>query len=369
MNLYNTQIHPQIGPALSAKTWVSSPVVGASTTFSISVSRDQLPINNALVTLIVKDAYDSVSLPLTIVPADSQIPGSYTITPSSRSIFVAVGASYRLEWVITVPASGFVPELVLPVTQEVQAMSNSFAGQAMATPAVAEATIGLALGKSGFPSTLSIGSLAQVGISTFAAPFDHVHGTPSTWPVTIKSNGTLIGAQSTLNFLSGVSIVNNLETSTIDITVIGGQSQSVIANPFYIGPANAQFSTTVLKNTTTNSLAYATLTIDGATPSSANTVTVNNQSSCAFSVNLVANRSGLSAGMWTVSGLLRRGSSAASTTLVGITQYEVVADSDLTQTSINIDADTVRGGLLLQVLGLSGQTINWVATVQTTEVT
>lgn len=52
-----------IGPALEATSYVSSPVVGATTKFSIKITRDGNPVNTALVTLQVENMGGSVIYP------------------------------------------------------------------------------------------------------------------------------------------------------------------------------------------------------------------------------------------------------------------------------------------------------------------
>jgi len=117
-------VHPQIGPALSATTWVALPIVGATPMFTISVSRRGSPVSGATVTLRVKNDLGVQVYPPTgalTIPADAVYPGSYTVTASSTSIFSKVGALYTAYWVVTVPASGNEPQMILPVTQKVVA--------------------------------------------------------------------------------------------------------------------------------------------------------------------------------------------------------------------------------------------------------
>lgn len=117
-------VHPQIGPALSATTWTALPIVGATPMFTISVSRRGSPVSGATVTLRVKNDLGVQVYPPTgalTVPADPVYPGSYTVTASSTAIFSKVGALYTASWVVTVPASGYEPQMVLPITQKVVA--------------------------------------------------------------------------------------------------------------------------------------------------------------------------------------------------------------------------------------------------------
>lgn len=118
--------HPQIGPTLAATTWVAQPVVGATTTFMIKVTRKGSPISNATVTLKVVNQAGMQVYPVNstvAVPADPDIPGTYSLTPASLTIFTTAGALYKATWLVTVPASGTLPALTLPVVQTVVAQS------------------------------------------------------------------------------------------------------------------------------------------------------------------------------------------------------------------------------------------------------
>jgi hypothetical protein len=113
--------HPQIGPALSATTWVGLPVVGATHSFAIRVSRKSDPVNNATVTIRIYDSTGAQVYPASgamTIPADPTIPGTYSYTPASTGIFTQAGSLYTASWSVTVPAAGSDPQLVLPVIQK-----------------------------------------------------------------------------------------------------------------------------------------------------------------------------------------------------------------------------------------------------------
>lgn len=118
--------HPQIGPTLSATTWVAQPVVGATTTFIIKVTRKGNPISNAAVTVKIQNSAGVQVYPVTstmVVPQDANIPGTYSLTPASTVIFTDAGAIYKAIWLVIVPASGTMPALTLPVTQSLVAQA------------------------------------------------------------------------------------------------------------------------------------------------------------------------------------------------------------------------------------------------------
>lgn len=115
-------VYPQIGPALSATTWVGMPVVGATHSFVMRVTRKGDPVSGATVTVRVFDASNVQVYPATgyqTIPADANLPGTYSLTPASTGIFTVAFATYTVKWNIVVPASGSDPQLVLPLTQKV----------------------------------------------------------------------------------------------------------------------------------------------------------------------------------------------------------------------------------------------------------
>lgn len=118
--------HPQIGPTLSATTWVAQPVVGATTTFLIKVTRRGNPISNATVTVKIQNSAGVQVYPVNstmAVPQDPNIPGTYSLTPASTVIFTDAGTVYKAIWLVTVPAAGTMPALTLPVTQSLVAQA------------------------------------------------------------------------------------------------------------------------------------------------------------------------------------------------------------------------------------------------------
>lgn len=117
-------VYPQIGPALSATTWVGIPVVGATHSFAVRVTRKGDPVSGAIVTVRVFDAGGSQVYPATgyqTIPADPNIPGTYSYTPASTGIFTIPESTYTAKWNITVPAQLSDPQLVLPITQKIVA--------------------------------------------------------------------------------------------------------------------------------------------------------------------------------------------------------------------------------------------------------
>ena len=73
---------------------------------------------------------------------------------------------------------------------------------------------------------------------------------------------------------------------------------------------------------------------------------------------------------WTIEGLIKRVVGASQTFLVGTPTVTLIArDANAATWAIAVTADTVNGGLTLTATGVAGQTISWVARINTTEST
>lgn len=97
-------VYAQVGPVIESTAWVSQPVIGATTKFSIKVSRDQAPINNAVVTLQVRDIDERIVYPLsstTVIPT--------AVVHSATSFAVTHSTATPLSVGSLVTFSGFNP--------------------------------------------------------------------------------------------------------------------------------------------------------------------------------------------------------------------------------------------------------------------
>ncbi len=109
------------------------------------------------------------------------------------------------------------------------------------------------------------------------------------------------------------------------------------------------------------------MTIDGATASTTTRLTLPNNSRWAFEISVVSGDTATAnAGAWFFRGLIKKTTTNGSTLLVGIA--EKVAFKDVAAWDVTVTADTTNGALRIQVTGASATTINWVATVSTSEV-
>lgn len=73
--------------------------------------------------------------------------------------------------------------------------------------------------------------------------------------------------------------------------------------------------------------------------------------------------------IWEVKGGIKRGSTAASTAIVGsITKNVIAADAGASTWDVDVTADTTTGYLKVEVTGAASTTIRWTATIQAAEV-
>lgn len=113
-----------------------------------------------------------------------------------------------------------------------------------------------------------------------------------------------------------------------------------------------------LKLVTTNAT-WTTLTTDGAAASASNIYLLDNDSAIAFFVIIVGKNSttGTEAINVTLTGGMRRGTGAASTALVG--NVTRVMRTNSATFSARAQADTTLGGLSVQIIGATSQTVRW----------
>lgn len=141
----------------------------------------------------------------------------------------------------------------------------------------------------------------------------------------------------------------------------------VYASGRFATNGDAQFGNMVLRRQTASAVA-ATLGSDGAAGGASNQVILSNNSAFAFTGTVVARRQasgGTESAAWKIEGLIRREGTAASTTLVAST---VTAISNAPGWTLALSADTTNGGLTITATGAAATNIQWVATVQTSEV-
>jgi hypothetical protein len=129
---------------------------------------------------------------------------------------------------------------------------------------------------------------------------------------------------------------------------------------------DSQASKFILRERTTGAFATA-LTTDSLSASTNNQVILSNQSAYRFKGTIIGKQSGsTNVATWDVDGLIVRGANAASTTLV-VSNVNLVSNASSWGTP-TLSADPFNGGLQIQVTGAAATNIQWVATIETTEV-
>jgi hypothetical protein len=138
----------------------------------------------------------------------------------------------------------------------------------------------------------------------------------------------------------------------------------VHANGYFTSAGDAQTAKYVLRNITTNATPLA-LFLDGA----AAQLLLKPNSAIAYSALIVARSTSTTGnnGAWKIEGLIKRDATASSTALVGTRSMTILTRPSGWQA--DVAADTTTGALVFNVTGSAGNTVRWVASVTTTEVT
>lgn len=188
--------------------------------------------------------------------------------------------------------------------------------------------------------------------------------------ITGGSNNTITSAGDYSNILGGYS--NNISGK---YSIAAGYGASVsqdgkwaYSSASIAANGDAQTGIMVLRASTID----ATATILKSSASAADTsnqVILPNNSAFAFSGLIVARQKtsdGTNSAAWRVEGLLLRGATAATTSLVNSATTVI---SNVPGWTLTLTADTTNGGLAVTATGAAGTNIYWVATIQTSEVT
>lgn len=67
---------------------------------------------------------------------------------------------------------------------------------------------------------------------------------------------------------------------------------------------------------------------------------------------------------WDFSGIIKRDTNALSTVLVGLSSYDVIADTLFSETYIDINADKANGSLIISHTGIANKTIVWSTSIE-----
>lgn len=140
------------------------------------------------------------------------------------------------------------------------------------------------------------------------------------------------------------------------------------ANGAIAAAGDNQAGRTILKRRTTDATPTA-LTSDSTVAGASNQVILANNTAFAFTGTIVARQQaagGAASAAWTVSGLIRREGTAASTALVAST---VTTITNAPGWNLALSADTTNGGLAVTATGAVGTNVQWTAVIDTAETT
>ncbi|MAB96919.1 MAG: hypothetical protein CMK71_02470 [Pseudomonadaceae bacterium] len=190
------------------------------------------------------------------------------------------------------------------------------------------------------------------------------------------SGSISLGISSIASGEAAVCIGRGGQANSSYSTVLGRSgSARYVVNSFIFSSYifGAQYSSQAGKyviGAATSSATPTKLASDQSSPSATNQVTLPNNAAYAFSGKVVVREGSTGdCAAWSISGLLRRGSSAATTAIVGTpTKTLLGADAGASSWDIALSADTTNGALALTVTGEASHSLRWVADIETAEV-
>jgi hypothetical protein len=197
------------------------------------------------------------------------------------------------------------------------------------------------------------------------------------------SNAAVVGGQTnTASSTSSATMGGTSNTASGFIsTVIGGTQGTTrsIAGNFVTPASNSPIASTagvqqlgtLLIGCETTDATATVLRSNTSAAGTTNQVILPNNSAYYFRGEVIAGVTGAgNTKGWYVEGVIKRGGSAAATSLVGTpTVTSSYADAGASAWTITATADTTNGGLAITVTGQAATTIRWVAQIRTTEMT
>ena len=247
----------------------------------------------------------------------------------------------------------------LAVTLATQAANSVFAGPGTGTTPAA-------------PTFRSL--VAADVIGTALKLYNESPSSPTAPFVVANGNAVAIGNGAIASAVGSVALGTLSTTGGVNSLAIGSGSSTYLqggingASGIFATPGDAQFGKYVVRTKTTDATANVNLTLDGGTASAANLLVLPTNSAWTFDILLVARRTDSTgtAGSWRFVGGITRDATAASTALIGLTSETIIGVVGSALTA-QVVADTSNGSLDVQVTGVSGNTVRWVAVVNTVE--
>jgi len=199
---------------------------------------------------------------------------------------------------------------------------------------------------------------------------------------TASGNGAVAGGNSsTASGTTSVSFGNQNLSNANYSTIAGGQygtSRSIIGyavfpacnSPIAASAGVSQGALLVLAVATTDATATV-LRSNTSAASATNQVALPVNSAYFFKGEIIAGVTAAGdAKGWSIEGVIKRATTAASTALVGTpTVTSLYADAGASTWSVAVTADTTNAALKITVTGQASTTIRWVAQIRTTEMT
>ena len=179
---------------------------------------------------------------------------------------------------------------------------------------------------------------------------------------TALSSNTYSVALGTFTIADGVSSVainNGAHTFGITGRIVFSSTQLGVRG-------DAQSSKLILRKPTTNNTPTV-LSSDSGVASAINQLTLQNNNSIRFKGTIIGRQSGsTNTSAWDIDGIIQRGTSAATTTLL-VSNVNVVQNTPAWGTP-TLTANTTLGCLTVSVIGVLTTNIQWVCVIDTTEV-
>jgi len=223
--------------------------------------------------------------------------------------------------------------------------------------------------KAGGTNSIAMGSLARAPDNNAIAIGDGAQ--------TAAANAIALGTGSEASNTYSIALGGRYARTGADYSMATGYwsrshvvGSKVHASGRFSSWGDAQTGTYVLRSDTTNATAEA-MTADNGTASSSNQIVLQNESAISFTGTVVCREDatdGDDYAGWEIKGVIMRQGAAADTSLgVGIVN-KLYASSGISAADVALSADTTNGCLKIQVTGVASTNLNWVATVNTSEV-
>lgn len=188
-------------------------------------------------------------------------------------------------------------------------------------------------------------------------------------------NGVALGSGNTASglnsFAAGGSNIAGGTGSTA--TGLGSSTGSIAgrrshSSGIFATIGDSQYSHWELKAATTNATPTA-LTMAALAASATSRVLLPNNTSFVFSGILVGKQQGsTNSAAWEIKGLITRGTTAASTVIIGTPTITAI-DNSIGWGTPTITADTTNGCLIISVIGVAATNIRWDCLLSTAEIT